>query len=119
GQYGPDRTDIRMSQTVGFVHALMRITPEDRFDRQPQQGASGTLVNADARIDNRDELLTRIGVGRQDAMQWSDSRLILVCWEKLGDHIWPLLRGPFAVAIWAPRGRTLPLARDRVGVHLV
>ena len=55
-QYGPDRTDIRISQTVGVVHALMRMTPEDRFDRQPQQGSSGALVTADARIDNRDEL---------------------------------------------------------------
>jgi len=118
-QYGPDRTDIRISQTVGVVHALMRMTPEDRFDRQPQQGASGALVTADARIDNRDELLARIGVARQDAMEWSDSRVIITGWEKLGDDIWPLLRGPFAVAIWDPRSRTLTLARDHLGLNVV
>ncbi|HET9688791.1 MAG TPA: asparagine synthase-related protein, partial [Pseudolabrys sp.] len=118
-QYGPDRTDIRMSQTVGFVHALMRMTPEDRFDCQPQQGASGALVTADARIDNRDELLTRIGIARQDALEWSDQRVILAGWEKLGDHIWPLLRGPFAVAVWDPRSWTLTLARDHLGLNVV
>src|SRR5262245_18612228 len=118
-EYGPDRTDIRMSQTVGFVHALMRITPEDRFDCQPQQGASGALVTADARIDNRDDLLTRIEIARHDAMEWSDSRVILAGWEKLGDHIWPLLRGPFAVAIWDPRSCTLTLARAQLRLYAV
>ena len=34
-QYGPDRADIAAKDNLGFVHALMRTTPEDRFDRQP------------------------------------------------------------------------------------
>src|SRR5262245_40097141 len=98
-QYGPDRTDIRLSQKVGFVHALMRMTPEDRFDRQPQQGASGALITADARVDNRDELLTRIGIARQDATEWSDSREILAGREKHGGHNRQPFRGHSALAI--------------------
>ena len=99
-QYGPDRVDILAKENIGLVHALMRMTPEDRFDRQPHQGASGAIITADVRLDNRDELLERIGIARREAMDWSDARLLLAGWEKYGDEIWPSLRGPFAAAIF-------------------
>ena len=118
-QYGPDRSGITVSENIGFVHTLMRMTPEDCFDKQPQRGPSGALITADVRLDNRDELASRIGVARRDAMAWPDSRLLLTGWEKLGDDIWPLLRGPFAAAIWDPRRRTLTLARDHLGLNVV
>jgi len=118
-QYGPDRIDIHAKENIGFVHTLMRMTPEDRFDRQPHQGASGSIITADARIDNRDDLLARIGIARGEAADWSDSRLLLVGWEKFGDEIWPTLRGPFAAAIWDPRTRCLTLARDHLGLNVV
>ena len=99
-QYGPDRSDIMASGSIGLVHVLMRMTPEDRFDRQPLRGASGALITADLRLDNRDDLLARIGVAPQDAAEWPDARVLLAGWEKFGDDVWPLLRGPFAAAIW-------------------
>ena len=34
-QYGPDRVEIIAKENIGLVHALMRMTPEDRFDTQP------------------------------------------------------------------------------------
>src|ERR1700751_712419 len=91
-QYGPDRVDILARDNIGLVHALMRMTPEDRFDRQPHQGASGSIITADARLANRDELLARIGIARGEAADWPDSRLLLMGWEKCGDEIWPSLR---------------------------
>jgi asparagine synthase (glutamine-hydrolysing) len=97
----------------------MRMTPEDQFDRQPQRGASGALITADVRLDNRDDVLARIGITRREAMAWADSRVLLAGWERLGDDIWPLLRGPFAVAIWDPRNRALTLARDHLGLNVV
>lgn len=118
-QYGPDRVDILAKENIGLVHALMRMTPEDRFDRQPYQGASGAIITADLRLDNRDELLERIGVARREAMDWSDARLLLAGWEKHGDEIWPSLRGPFAAAIFDPRSRCLMLARDHLGLNVV
>jgi asparagine synthase (glutamine-hydrolysing) len=118
-QYGPDRAEIVTRENIGLVHALMRMTPEDRFDRQPQQGASGSIITADLRLDNRDKLLARIGIARQDAAEWPDSRLLLAAWERFGDDIWPVLRGPFAAAIWNPRSRSLTLARDHLGLNVV
>ncbi|HMF21824.1 MAG TPA: asparagine synthase-related protein [Pseudolabrys sp.] len=118
-QYGPDRSGVVASGSVGFVHVLMRMTSEDRFDRQPWDGASGAIITADIRLDNRDEVLTRAGVTSNEAREWPDSRVLLVAWEKLGDDIWPMLRGPFAAAIWDPRRRVLTLARDHLGMSVV
>jgi asparagine synthase (glutamine-hydrolysing) len=118
-QYGPDRSDIVAGDGIGLVHVLMRMTPEDQFDRQPWRGASGSLITADVRLDNRDDVLARIGIAPPDAMAWPDSRLLLAGWEKLGDDLWPMLRGPFAVAIWDPRGGALTLARDHLGLNVV
>lgn len=118
-QYGPDRADIVVGEGVGLVHALMRMTPQDRFDRQPWQGEGGALISADVRLDNRDELLERIGIVPGQAPTWPDSRVLLAGWEKLGDALWPILRGPFAVAIWDSRRRALTLARDHLGLNVV
>ena len=118
-QYGPDRAETIARENAGLVHALMRMTPEDRFDRQPRRGASGALITADLRLDNRDELLALIGMTHREAMECPDSNLLLAGWEKLGDDIWPALRGPFAAAIWDPHSRTLTLARDHLGLNVV
>ena len=39
--HGPDRSDVAVSGSVGFVHVLMRMTPEDRSDHQPCRGQAG------------------------------------------------------------------------------
>jgi len=118
-QYGPDRFGIVVSGSIGLANVLMRMTPEDRFDRQPQRGASGALITADVRLDNRDGVLARIGAARQEASEWSDAQVLLAGWETLGINIWPLLRGSFAAAIWDPRTRALTLARDHLGLNVV
>src|ERR1700684_4600678 len=118
-QYGPDRADTAVADGIGLVHVLMRMTPEDQFDRQPWQGASGALITADVRLDNRDEVLERIGVMPGEARTWPDARVLLAAWEKLGDAGWPVLRRPVAVAIWDSRRRALTLARDHLGLNVV
>src|ERR1700686_4758677 len=86
-QYGPDRADMTVGEGIGFVHLLMRMTPEDQFDRQPWQGASAALITADVRLDNRDEVLERIGIMPLQARAWPDSSVLLAGWEKLGDAL--------------------------------
>jgi asparagine synthase (glutamine-hydrolysing) len=117
--HGPDRAEVAVSGPLGLAHVLMRITPEDQFDRQPWRGPSGALIVADLRLDNRDDVLARLGVPPQDAMAWPDSRVVLAAWEKFGEATWPMLQGPFAVAIWNERQRTLTLARDQLGLNVV
>ncbi len=117
--HGPDRSDISVSGSIGFVHVLMRMTPEDRTDHQPCRGQSGSMITADLRLDNRDDILARIGLSNQDTMAWPDSRVLLSAWERLGDAVWPMLRGPFAATIWNPQNHVLTLARDHIGLNVV
>jgi asparagine synthase (glutamine-hydrolysing) len=108
-----------LADGIGFVHVLMRMTPEDRFDHQPLRALSGSMITADLRLDNREEMLAQVGVASGDAMDWSDARIVLMAWEKFGDAVWRKLRGPFAAAIWDPRSRTLTLARDHLGLNVL
>jgi asparagine synthase (glutamine-hydrolysing) len=117
--HGPDRAEVTVAGNIGLVHVLMRMTPEDQLDRQPWRGPSGAVITADVRLDNRDDVLARLGIAPQEALAWPDSRVVLAAWEKLGDAVWPMLHGPFAVAIWDPRSRALTLARDHIGLNVV
>jgi asparagine synthase (glutamine-hydrolysing) len=117
--HGSDRSEISVADGIGLVHVLMRITPEDRFDRQPWRGASGATITADLRLDNRADVLALLGVPPADAAVWPDSRVVLTAWERFGDDLWPKLHGPFAAAIWDPRRRRLTLARDHLGLAVV
>jgi asparagine synthase (glutamine-hydrolysing) len=117
--HGPDRIDVMIAPRIGMVHVLMRMTPEDQFDRQPWRGASGAIISADLRLDNRDEIVAQLGLGAGETTSWPDARIVLCAWEKLGDELWPTLHGPFAVAIWEPRDCTLTLARDHLGLNVV
>jgi asparagine synthase (glutamine-hydrolysing) len=118
-QYGPDKDGVIAQDNVGLVHVLMRMTPEDRYDHQPTRGAGGTMITADLRIDNRDDLLGCLSLNRQLVAEWSDARLLLFGWETVGDRIFSMLRGPFAVAIWDGSKRSLTLARDHLGLNVL
>jgi len=117
--HGPDRSHVVISGSVGLVHVLMRMTPEDQSDHQPHLGTSGSIITADIRLDNRDDMLGRIGLTPREAISWPDSRILLSAWERFGDAVWPMLRGPFAVAIWNPQNHVLTLARDPLGLNVV
>jgi asparagine synthase (glutamine-hydrolysing) len=114
--HGPDRSDITIDGPAGLIHVLMRMTPEDRFERQPRRGPSGAIFTADLRLDNRDDIAARVGIPPQEAALWPDSRVAFAAWEKFGDDAWAMLHGPFAIAIWNPRQRELTLARDHLGL---
>ena len=58
--HGPDRRGFLAAGSVGLVHVLMRMVPEDQFDRQPWRAASGAVIGAAVRLDNRDDLLVRL-----------------------------------------------------------
>ncbi|MFZ5690155.1 MAG: asparagine synthetase B family protein [Pseudomonadota bacterium] len=117
--FGPDRSDVAVSGPAGFAHALMRMTPEDRDDRQPFHGAGGSMITADLRLDNRDDIIACLGLSARDTSSLPDSRVVLKAWETFGDRLWPMLRGPFAIAIWDANRRTLTLARDQLGLNVI
>lgn len=117
---GPDGSSIWQQESVLLGHCLLRNTPESLHERQPlvcPMGEDGKVViTADARIDNRADLIAALGLETPPAWCISDSRLILAAYLRWGRNCLDHLLGDFAFAIWDGRERTLFCARDHFGV---
>ena len=114
---GPDAKGVWSKGSVGLGHRMLRTTPESCHERLPLTNQAGDLaITADARIDNRDELIAELGVDGGPHAEISDSGLILSAYEKWGEESAKRLLGDFAFAIWDGRKQTLFCARDHPGV---
>ena len=112
---GVDRHGVWCDDLVGLAHRMSFTTPESLTEHQPvvRSNPAHVLV-ADARIDNRDELLRAIDAPRGRAA--SDSEIILTAYHHWGARCVEHLIGDFAFAIWDVRERSLFCARDPIGV---
>ena len=77
--------------------------------------ANMTLI-ADARIDNRPDLIGALPLEIQPLGKTTDAELILKAYETWGEHCPERLVGDFAFAIWDSRKGRLFCARDHLGV---
>jgi asparagine synthase (glutamine-hydrolysing) len=113
GVYGPDGSAVRADGGIALGRTIYRRLPEDAYDRGPVVGPDGSLLVADLRLDNREELADELGLARPDAARLSDTALLaraLACW---GEDTPGRLLGVFAFAWWT--GEHLLLARDFLG----
>jgi asparagine synthase (glutamine-hydrolysing) len=111
---GPDAQGSWTSGPVGLGHCMLRITPESLSEEQPF-AAGDYAITADARVDNRDELLADLrefGVSASSP----DSHLILAAYRKWGEDCPKRILGDFAFAIWDGRAQALFCACDPMGV---
>ncbi|WP_017672017.1 asparagine synthetase B [Blastomonas sp. AAP53] len=116
--YGRDRSARWEGEdgSVAIACQLMRLVPEDRFDRQPLADETGRFhLVADARIDNRTELAADLAIAPERLQSMSDSALILAAWTAWGAASIERLYGDFAFAVWDLEQRHLHLARDFPG----
>lgn len=74
----------------------------------------GVSVVADARIDNEDELRTRLS-----AAGASVGELLIRAYLAWGEEFPEMVKGDFAVALWDARARRLVAARDPFGVRVL
>jgi len=114
---GADGCNIWRSDRVGMVHCLFISTPEDLGKTFPYQDeATEIVITADARIDNRDELIGKIGISDNPRLL-SDSKIIVEAYKKWGTNCPVELVGDFSFAIWDPRLKQLFCARDHIGAR--
>lgn len=114
---GPDGAEIWVDQSIGFGHRMLWTTPESLLENLPMKDQAGNLVmTSDARIDNRDELISYLDFDNCLAQKITDSQLILAAYEKWGEECPEYLIGDFAFAIWDKRKQSLFCARDHMGI---
>ena len=90
--------------------------PEDAYDRAPQQRSKFRLV-ADARLDNRPELISALGLGTTDHARLCDAGLIFEALLKWGPDGVNRFVGEFAFAFWNGANQELLLGRDFLGLR--
>ena len=113
---GPDGSDTWQAGPVGLGHCMLWTTPESLHEHLPLTGDDGILtITADARIDNRDELISDLHLGQQGGII-PDSSLILYAYQRWGESCVDHLLGDFAFAIWDAHQQHLFCARDHMGV---
>lgn len=115
-RYGSDSGAQWLKGGVALGRRLMRLLPEDAFDRQPLIGGGGrfTLV-ADLRLDNRDELIENLQIDHASASRSSDAAILLAAFERWEEDCLGRIVGEYAFAIWNESRRQLVLARDPLG----
>jgi len=114
---GPDGGHIWADGSVGLGHLMLHSTPESLHEVLPwRDPASGLRITADARIDNRGELLAALGVDQRSAKEMPDSQLILAAFRKWGETCVDHLLGDFSFVIWDAANQQLFCARDHMGL---
>lgn len=113
---GPDGAGGWSDGPAALGHLMLWTTPESMNERLPLEDPAANLVlTADARIDNRDELIPQL-FDKQSASVISDSEIILAGYKKWGQDCAEKFVGDFAFAIWDSKNRTMFCARDHFGL---
>lgn len=122
---GPDGIATRVHGPVAMARLALHSTPEASFERQPLLSRDHTLwVVADARVDNRDELISRLAPqlaqegkhAADPAMVITDADLLLAAYQRWGLEAPAHVVGDFAWVLWDSRNKRLMAARDVFGV---
>jgi asparagine synthase (glutamine-hydrolysing) len=115
---GPDGIRTWIAGEVALAHLALNTTPESWRERQPCSNRDNTCwITADARIDNRDELIrtfTSRGIHLENP---TDVDLILVAYDLWGEECPKYLLGDFAFVVWDHPRQRLMAARDRFGIR--
>jgi asparagine synthase (glutamine-hydrolysing) len=115
--WGLDGSRVWRADGIALGHLHLQNTPESVHEQLPLlDGAGVRVLTATARLDNRAELLSRLGPWESAPTAVPDSTLILRAYERWGEACADRLLGDWAFALWEPRERKLFLARDHHGV---
>ena len=114
--YGPHAGAQWSDRHVAFGRQLMRVLPEDSFDRQPLVGGGGRyILVADIRLDNRDDLIEALKITAAQARSLCDAAILLAAIEQWGESCLDHIIGDYAFALWDSTQRRLLLVRDPLG----
>ena len=113
---GPDGHDVYPSGPVAFGHWHFWTTPEEVGEKQPLRlaGWPFTIV-LDGRLDNREDLIPRLGIDPTQGICLSDAALVLHAYARWGEGCLAHFIGEYAFVIMDEQNGQLLCARDALG----
>jgi asparagine synthase (glutamine-hydrolysing) len=100
--------------SLAMAYRGHRTTWEEDTEVQPLEH-SGCILTFVGRLDNRDEIASRIGLSNIQAIP--DPVVIAAAYQHLGDNVLPHLVGEFSFVLWCDNQRSLSFVRSICGVH--
>jgi asparagine synthase (glutamine-hydrolysing) len=114
---GTDARDIWLDGSIGMGHALLQTTYEAKDERQPAGLEGRYRIVADACLDSREELITKLQQKERAVRSNApDCELILHAYAVWGTSCIDHLRGDFSFALWDATHKQLFCARDHFGI---
>src|SRR5438270_3819130 len=114
-QSGLDGNEEYSKGGLKILYLAFYTTEESRREKQPHIFPSGTVLTWDGRLDNRIELVKELrGSVTADA---TDLAIAAAAYETWGSASFGKLIGDWAMSIWDPRGPSLTLATDAIGMR--
>jgi asparagine synthase (glutamine-hydrolysing) len=114
-EYSEEKEVLHLEENVGMLYRAFHTTPESFAERQPAVLDQGIVVLWDGRLDNREELIARLGDAVDNGS--TDLRIVSAAYRQLGTECFKMLVGDWALSIWNPVEKELVLARDYIGVR--
>ncbi len=104
---------------VGLSKAQLYNTARSVNDTVYHMPHLGLAITANARIDNRDALITLLEIHRDNPEIATDSQLILHCYARWGNECVRKLRGDFVFIVWDENKQKMFIARDHFGTKVL
>lgn len=117
--FGGDTQTLTAEGSVALVHVGRHTTPESLYEAYPLRSERGDWLVADARIDNRAELLRILRINPTSDQPITDADLILAAHLHWGEDAPVHLIGDFAYAFWDASRNVLFLVRSPFGPKLL
>ncbi len=103
---------------IALGRRLYRLLPEDEHDQQPVFGGDGRFVLvADIRLDNREELMSALGIAPARGRDMADAAILLAAWERWQENCVDHMLGDYAFAVFDRNRQRLSLVRDPIGMR--
>ncbi len=103
-----------IDNNVSFGHCLLKTYPQQEYEHYPLSLLTCTIT-ADARLDNREELATLLGINKAVLDKTSDPEIILFAYKRWDENCVNYLDGEFAFVIWDSDKLKIFAAVDKIG----
>lgn len=113
-KFGPDGEQEYFDHEARILYRPFYTTLESSSERQPYACSNHTILTWDGRLDNRDELLSRLP-GHMSSNS-TDVALVAAALDSWGFSCFEKLLGDWALVLWNSSRKELVLARDYIGV---